>query len=179
MGGISTYAVDCANLPGDAEEEITKFIKQGMQDETSIFWYYGWWSWGMYVYNLNMQSYYNTVEALALCAGKEDWVGEGGDFAKAKASMTEVMWQWLDWAWHPALVAGIPLAFLVIAWIPWAGQVGFGWINWVFQVLYLCVNILVLFILDPTWVKVAENNNLLLLGEAPAEEGGDAAEDAG
>jgi len=118
MGGINTSAVDCSAFADSdsIEAGIENYIVNGLLPEGEIMIYYGWWAFGQYIWNLNTQSFINTMQAIIDCdVANEVGSKYGADFndgqwAAFRAVMQE-MFDVLDLWWHPALVIATMLPF--------------------------------------------------------------------
>ena len=111
MGGISTTAVDCGNY-AEAEKidaDITAYIVEGLQPEGELFIYYSWYRWAMYVWNLNTQSYTNTIQAILDCGIS----GEVSDSVYANQD-------YIDGKWNPGMERMQAIFdILDLWWAPW------------------------------------------------------------
>ena len=138
MGGIPTKEVKCSMY--DSAENVDKdfemYINEGILVDGEYMYFYSWHSFWMYVYNLNIQSYINTMGAILDC-GLSNSV-EGSKYANAdyyekvwkvtRAAMQMELFDALDLWWFPLMfplyyILPFSVYFLIIAlwWVPVVG----------------------------------------------------------
>merc|ERR1712083_272941 len=170
MGGINTSAVECsAFTEADAiEGAIDTYIKDGLIPEGEIMIYYSWYWWAMYIWNLNTQSFLNTMQAILDCGVSggvdskfgQDWID--GTWTPQRARMQEIF-DILDMWWAPWI--------MILFQLPWPPL--FGLFSWAGSVGYLVCSIL--FMLD--YQQIALGVYATWAGDGAGEEGGEEEEE--
>jgi len=94
MGGISPRAVDCAEFSvADAiDTDFENYIINGLVPEAEIMIYYSWYWWAMYVWNVNTQLYFTTMQGILECAATNE-------IEDSKYGNTDYM----EGTWQPAV----------------------------------------------------------------------------
>jgi len=163
MGGINTSAVECsAFADSDAINGAMKdYLVNGLIPEGEIMIYYGWWAFGQYVWNLNTQSFINTMQAIIDCGISEGVDSDfGQDFVDTKwtpfREAMQVEFDLMDLWWHPALVIATMLPFPPF----------FGAFTGIANLAWLVANVL----LGLDRQALAMGWYAQLLGEGPEEE---------
>ena len=119
MGGVSTAAVNCADLTtADAiDGTITSYIKDGLQPENEIMIYYSWYWWAMYIWHLNVWSYVSNIEAVALCG-----VSNGVDDAVFNE-------EWMNNTLYPVMLGYSENVWFLTEY--WWATAFLGWTGWI------------------------------------------------
>merc|ERR1712032_195651 len=141
MGGVPVKPVDCTTYSDGevVDADLYDYIKNGLIPEAEIMIYYGWHSFGQYIWYLNTSSYFNTMQMILDCSvqegvdsqyANEDWMTNmwGVAFLDYFVPEGEILGLW----WHPAIVIATMLPYPPF----------FAWWTWLANIVWIIVNVI-------------------------------------